>query len=279
MPRNQALDFTEYEQWLLERASKFHVDFPAEFPKIKQLVKTHSIEQFRDDDEALEGLIRHRLGRIVYGMTRRYRDPEYEKNISDLKKVTAAAGVNLDKIAEGILRLDEVHTEDFGNTIGGLAEVGLDAFSSESLGHQMTSDVLVALKTMSRKAKLIAAVVKWIAMFEDKPVGRSRPTLPYLRPTLLLMEEWVTLTGTPVVAPKGFVSGEATQPSTEFIRLALKMIDPKVTAANTISSIKRALITNKKVTASASNRSGTAGEIVLQILKELGSPGKSQDPT
>jgi hypothetical protein len=126
MPRNRAINFTENEQWLLERASKFHVDFPAEFPKIKQLVKKHSIEEFRDDDEALEGLIRHRLGRIVYGMTRRYRDPEYTKNISYLKKLTADVAINLDKLAESMLRLDDIHTEDFGNAIAAYEKLKLE---------------------------------------------------------------------------------------------------------------------------------------------------------
>ena len=278
MPRNRAINFTENEQWLLERASKFHVDFPAEFPKIKQLVKKHSIEEFRDDDEALEGLIRHRLGRIVYGMTRRYRDPEYTKNISYLKKLTADVAINLDKLAESMLRLDDIHTEDFGNAIAAYEKLKLEVFVSKNRGNDMFSEVLLEIESMSRKAQLIAIGVRGITAPESKSEGRSRPRLPYLRPTTLLMKEWEALTGKGVVAPKGITEGEADQPSTEFIRLALKMIDPKVTAANTITSIKTALATNKKIKALTANKP-IAADILLQILKESSSPKKSEDPT
>jgi hypothetical protein len=140
------------------------------------------------------------------------------------------------------------------------------------------SEVLLEIESMSRKAQLIAIGVRAITAPERKSEGRSRPRLPYLRPTTLLMKEWEALTGKGVVAPKGITEGEADQPSTEFIRLALKIIDPKVTAANTITSIKTALATNKKIKALTANKP-IAADILLQILKESSSPKKSEDPT
>jgi hypothetical protein len=60
------------------------------------------------------------------------------------------------------------------------------------------------------------------------------------------MDLWERLTGKKIVTPKDHAPGkrskaEAAQPSTEFVRLGLKMIDPKITVANTITLIKRAL--------------------------------------
>jgi hypothetical protein len=236
------------------------------------------IEEFRDNDEALEKLLRYRLGRIVYGMKCRYRDPEYVQNISDLKKLTADVAVNLDKLAESMLCLDDIHTEDFGNAIAAYERLKLEVFVSKNRGNDMFSEVLLEIESMSRKAQLIAIGVRGITAPESKSEGRSRPRLPFLRPTTLLMKEWEALTGKGVVAPKGITEGEADQPSTEFIRLALKMIDPKVTAANTITSIKTALATNKKIKALTANKP-TATDILLQILKENAAPEKSEDPT
>ena len=65
------------------------------------------------------------------------------------------------------------------------------------------------------------------------------------------MEIWERYTKSPVVAPKGGAKGkkgakEASQPSTEFVRLCLKMIDPKVTVANTHTSIKNVLAVRRQ---------------------------------
>jgi hypothetical protein len=64
------------------------------------------------------------------------------------------------------------------------------------------------------------------------------------------MDLWERLTGAEIVTPKGVAIGknkpEATQPSTEFVRLGLKMIDPNITPANTMTLIKRVLAEKKE---------------------------------
>lgn len=81
--------------------------------------------------------------------------------------------------------------------------------------------------------------------FEVKPEGRSRPRLPYYVPAAQLMHLWEEYTHTKVVTPKGAAKGrestEAAQPSTEFVRIGLTMIDPKVSTANAMTLIKRVL--------------------------------------
>jgi len=80
---------------------------------------------------------------------------------------------------------------------------------------------------------------------ERKAEGRSRPRLPFLIPTLELMELWESITEQKVVSPKGMSASksgaEAVQPSTEFIRLGLTMIEPTVTLSNVFTSIKNAI--------------------------------------
>jgi hypothetical protein len=131
MQPDQAPDSAEHREWLLNNVFAFDVDFRDEFRKIQQLVKKHAIAEFGDNGDALEKLLRYRLGRIVYGMKCRYRDPEYAKNISELKKLSAVVAVNLDKLAESILRLDDIHTEDFGNAIAAYEKLRLDVFVSK----------------------------------------------------------------------------------------------------------------------------------------------------
>ncbi len=92
--------------------------------------------------------------------------------------------------------------------------------------------------------------LQFATYFEAKPEGRSRPPLPYFVPTVQFMDMWERHTQTKVVAPKGVATGkrnseEATQPSTEFVRLGLKMIDPNISAANTMTLMKRALADRK----------------------------------
>src|SRR5262249_22306644 len=72
----------------------------------------------------------------------------------------------------------------------------------------------------------------------QKDRERGKPALPYVYVTLRLMRAWSFLTGEEVAGTKDKLPGSDTeedegwQPSTEFIRLVLKMIDPKITLAN-----------------------------------------------
>jgi hypothetical protein len=82
---------------------------------------------------------------------------------------------------------------------------------------------------------------------ESRGEGRTRPRLPYLMPMVELLRLWTVLTQKKVVTPRGTAIAknaavvEAIQPSTEFVRLALRMIDPSVTLPNVMTSIKNAM--------------------------------------
>jgi hypothetical protein len=277
MPSDLTSESPEHRQCLLEKVFKFDVDFPDEIAQIQQLLKRHALVDCSDE------VLRYELGQIVYRI-RRYRDPGYAKNISDLEEHTAAAAIALGKAAANFARLDSLHKETFGDAIAGFASYGIDAFSSANAGLQLYQEIIFELEKMSRKAQLVAFSVKGIRAFESKQAGRSRPKLPYLMPTLRFIELWEALTGAKVVAPKGVAKDHgkdgkgAIQPSTEFIRLALKMIDPKITAANAITSIKNALAANKETKRLLSDRRGSCPEILLEIMKEIRASKKSKDP-
>jgi hypothetical protein len=101
------------------------------------------------------------------------------------------------------------------------------------------------VKETSILMSVIQAFLKFITA-ETSKSDRGRPSLPYIIPTVQLMILWSDLTGRSVVTPKRKTrgakkSGESEQPSTEFVRLCLSMIDPKVSLSNAETSIKKAL--------------------------------------
>ena len=272
MPSEPTLDPPDHRQWLVEKVFTFGADFPDEFQKIQQLLKKHLPIEPPDE------ILRYELGKIVYLFKKRYRDPEYQKNIVNLVEQTNIAADALAEFFGGFRRLDAYHLEAFFDVVSGVAPP--DIPSEYALFPEIKRpEILIEMEKLSLRVQWVAFAMRGITAPEAKPAGRSRPTLPYLMPTLRLMELWEMFSGSSVVSPKNFGKKytEAIQPSTEFVRLALTMIDPKVTAANAITSIRNALATNKDMEKLFAGRNGTGKEIVLEILKELAS-GPSKNP-
>jgi hypothetical protein len=224
---------------LVDNVFKFDDDHPQEFQKLKSLLNNRAI---KFDEEEL----RYELGDIVYSFGRRYRDLDYAANIALLEQQAAAAASALSEAHRAVQSIDGNHLELFNNLIAEL----LPELAQDMQFPQLINEI----ELMSLKAHVIAFAVRAVTSTETKPRGRSRPTLPYQMPTFQLIDLWEALTGEPVATPKGTAKGtdgrpdEAAQPSTEFVRLALKMIDPKITAANAVTSIKKALSAGKKAT-------------------------------
>jgi hypothetical protein len=252
---------------LVERVFKFDDEHPKEFQKLKSLVVDHAIAF---DEEAL----RYELGDIVYSYSRRHRGSDYAANIALVEKHAAAAASALSQAHKALLGIDGNHIRLFNWMI---ATVVPELAQDLQFPKLINETELLAIK-----AESIGFTARIISSPEAKPDGRSRPTLPYQAPTADLIELWEELTGKPVVTPKGTAKGskgerEALQPSTEFVRLALKMIDPKVTAANAITSIKKALSARKE--AARLPRSDRRGaERVLEIMRRITPSKPTKDP-
>jgi hypothetical protein len=243
-------DITERDR-LVSTVFKFDVDFPDEFRKIERLFAQVSVP-------VEDAVLRYELGRIVYRLQERYRDPQYGINISKLEKQTATAALALREARKSFELLDFVHLKLFESV---LSTVPHDSTlnSTEIFSGAKAAAILDEMDKMAMKMEFITVAISFIAIFErKKPLRRSRPRLPYRMPTWHLVNLWKTLTGQQVVTPKGTSprgeNVEAIQPSTEFVRLALKMIDPNVTTANVFTSIRTVLAAEKKMSLMRSTR-------------------------
>ncbi len=89
-----------------------------------------------------------------------------------------------------------------------------------------------------------------------------------------LIDAWEDLTGENAVTPKGTAPGkdreqQASQPSTEFIRLCLKMINPKIKLSEAMTSIKNALSLRDHVDKELGKQAGDADPILSWLRDNL----------
>jgi hypothetical protein len=101
--------------------------------------------------------------------------------------------------------------------------------------------------TIDAAGEILNEMARWISFVTDHPNkrrGRGQPPIPYWRETYMLSKLWKKLTGRPVQTAKGKIltkggKTEGVRPSTEFIRLCLKMIMPGITISNVRTLINR----------------------------------------
>ena len=175
----------------------------------------------------------------------------------------------MDKIVDLFIKLDSAQRDLFIFTANKLS---LDRYS-EMIGDFMRH-VLEAQLTMHLFSK--ALHISTLEPFERR--GQGRPRVQYIPATLDLIGLWEALTGRKAVYPKGSAKGkdsqhdyEAVQPSTEFIRLALKMIDPNVTVAQVITCLKYAFGINKSGKDDPLSREHLIPPPVLDVILRGGS--------
>jgi hypothetical protein len=213
-------------------------DFPEEYPAIRAIVSKVAPWAIAEENDKL----RYELADFVYGYRRDQPRSEYRKQATELEDKVKELIDNLDSVLRMIENLDSQYNR---RMVEFMTKSPLEDDVNYNLGH-----VLRDLENAQTVASYFRLAIHAATRFEAKPSGRSRPPLPQFVPAVQLMDLWERLTGTEVVTPKGVAAGknkpEATQPSTEFVRLGLKMIDPKITPANTMTLIKRALTEKKE---------------------------------
>jgi hypothetical protein len=166
--------------------------------------------------------------------------PDYFLALQQCEAQLEQAADLLDGIVGELRKLDIMHIDLL---VAALDLLRFDKHEIVGFQHELTD-----IDKASLKLRRLQTGLMFTTAHERKRPGRSRPNLPYVTATLDLVELWQKLTGTKVVSPRGSSKTEAIQPSTEFIRLALKMIDPKVTVSNAITSIKNALKISREQT-------------------------------
>jgi hypothetical protein len=213
------------KRFLLSHTYDLATDFPDEYAQIKTLrwiAANDSRPGILDDD------LRFAIGEVVYFYRHRYKHPRYFDRIKKSIAEAQAAAEGLEKVKQGLLLLDVEHIKALVVTLNAFRS--LSGNKLEEVGY---SEVFKKLNEASIWLQVCGAALEMATGLTPQKPGRGRPFLPYQIPTLALMDVWEELTGQPAVVPKGTAPGksssseEATQPSTQFIYLCLKMIDSK----------------------------------------------------
>ncbi|WP_342712896.1 hypothetical protein AAFG13_18235 [Bradyrhizobium sp. B124] len=237
----------DLERFFQSGAFDLERDFPNEYPAMCAIVsKVAPSAVARENDQ-----LRYELADFAYGYSRDRLATEYRKQASDLEDKAKELFDTLDSVLQMMESLDSYYNCRLVEFMRMNPLLGADY----GFGH---------LDRDLEHAKMVAAYLRlaihMAGHFEARPSGRSRPRLPQFVPAVRLMDLWERLTRTKIVTPKSPAPGknkpEAVQPSTEFVRLGLKMIDSEITAANTVTLIKRALTERRQ------NRAATFSELV-----------------
>jgi hypothetical protein len=224
--------------FILKGALLLERDFPDEYRAIRAIVSKVAPSAIAEENDQL----RAELVDIVYGYRRDRPRSEYRNEAVQLEDKIKVLIDDLESVLRMIEKLDSHYNR---RMVEFMTKNPLEDDANYNLGH-----VLRDLEKAQFVASYFRLAISFATYFEAKPSGRSRPPLPQFVPTVQLMDLWERLTGIEIATPKGVAAGkskpEAVQPSTEFVRLGLKMVDPKITVANTMTLIKRALAEKRK---------------------------------
>jgi hypothetical protein len=192
------------------------------------------------------------LEEIVTKYRRRYADANYFRHIEECVRFTKSAATNLEDVADRLVKLDGTHIETLWRVAH---EIDSNGFSKASF-----RALFVQVISMSQTLDLLAGaltVATGIAAGDKR--GKGRPPNPYPEVAGELIELWERITAEqkpppynpdvlwikPVSAAKKQVKeGEpdthASEESTEFCRLVLRMIDPNLTMPQVRTAVNNA---------------------------------------
>jgi hypothetical protein len=208
----------------------FDRDFSADYKKVEQIIRKYN--NYAPDDE-----IRFQIGEIVYSHRKRYTS-DFKAALEQITCDAKIASELSDKIWMFIISIDH----DFRDIILNIAR----AFFAEKLvgatyeGEGKGAE-LELLKIAERILLLFHRALKSATKYIKDDASLTRPKTPYAFEAYKLISLWFSLTGKKAVYAKRLSRDESShQDSTEFIRLCIKMIDPKSNLANVSTSIVRA---------------------------------------
>jgi hypothetical protein len=211
---------------------------PSMYPKeFEAICKLHSIRKRQDMLDHLK----LGLEEIVIKYRRRYSDAHYFTRIEECARFANAAATNLENVADRVVKLDGTHIETLWRAAH---EIDSNGFSKADF-----MALLDQVKSMSQTLNLLAValtVATGVAAGDKR--DRGRPANPYSEVARELIELWEFITAEqrpppynpdvlwikPVPTAKKQVKKResdthASQESTEFCRLVLRMIDPNIT--------------------------------------------------
>jgi hypothetical protein len=238
----------------------FYGKFEKQFDEIWKLLNRGTIKslagELAKDDVAI------RLSEIVALNQRRYdpaafREHQSKRFASDSRvpvegsyfdvvkrgiRAAEAAAENLEVLVASFQAFDHLHIDKTFEALNGLSVV-LGMSSPEMDFSNFLKSALVT----GRDIKLLAAAMQVATGQSLHKQGRGRPGSIYVSLAIELAILWDELTRSVIVTPKssrqdktGLRPGSP-QPSTQFIWLAMQMVDPKVTLQKTETAIRNAM--------------------------------------
>jgi hypothetical protein len=233
-------------------------DLKQNYENAKKLVQKHN-DAISDDE------VRFRLGKIVYVHRKRHGPPN--TNIDKCVDNAKIAAQRVGRIWEDLAQLDHQYREI------------VLAITSRSISKDVVNMPSDFIKRKAQLASLIAiaehitaafhqAMVMGSHLIRDTP-STTKPKTPYALEAYKLSELWYFLTGERVAYPRPVEGEISPHDSTEFVRLGIKMIDPKSTRAQADSSMKRARDYKKEYEELAFGNVSSDHAEIIEVIRRL----------
>jgi hypothetical protein len=234
-------------------------DLKGNYEKAKKLVQKHN-DAISDDE------FRFRLGEIVY-LHRKRHDADYNDGIFERVDNAKIATERVGRIWEDLAQLDHEYRD-----------VVL-AITSRSISEDIVAMPSDFAQRKAQLARLIAIAEHITSAFHQalelaisvirEPPSSTKPKTPYAIEAYKLSELWFFLTGERVVYPRPVKGEISPHDSTEFVRLGIKMIDPKSKRAQADSSMKRARDKKKEYEELALGNANSDHAEIIEAIRRL----------
>jgi hypothetical protein len=237
----------KYREFTLRNEYLFDGDLAESYKRIKELP---GIKPTKDYDGVPDDELRFELGKIIYLYRKRRRTIGYEDNVKHLISGVEAAAKSMDDLPTRLRCLDHEHRELLSNVMDKLVPANVMRAATYTGGGAVAELMVFTELGRHLMQALYVAVKLTTGIDPNFRPGRGKPKSEYEEETIRLCQLWTYLTGKSPVTPKRRVAKdkeESQEPSTEFIRLCLKMIDKRISLSKVQSNIKRALIAKKEL--------------------------------
>lgn len=226
---------------------QLRTDFPREFEQISSLAPLRSSPHLLHDLLVkLDELVR--LGR-------RRLEGEYVDRVVQSMRSSIDAAANIEKVTAGLKTMDSAQRDTALAVANDIFPYPFFAGRDLDGFFRLLADFQTLMLTLHKAIKFATAI-------PDTRRRKGRPSSPYLQTALVLINVWETVTAelsrgkSPnaimkrVPMPKRLKVNDqrfpTKQASTEFIAIALRMINPRIKDAEVFTAIQRALTQRKK---------------------------------